>query len=299
MANDTSSASEGPLVDRLRTVEQVFRALPPLGSPQYIERISSATARELPPEVLARALRQLPTKSAGFDATWARLTRRQGKRWEYFLPVMAQARRMAVGVHDRDDVMQDAFRRILKTLPTERGELAERAWHSFCRRETTEAWRDRFGRRGERVPKEEAVESGQLTETEGGEKPEEVFDIEDLPPWHVVIRNDNSERIERMARQVVEAIPDEFVREVASRAWFSDVPVKLSGTPNPGTLTLTEIFTGKTRHQIHRALRQAKTQLAAALLSDKDVEWSSEIQALLEFEKGGAPKKTTRKEKTQ
>ena len=107
MANDTSSASEGPLADRLRTVEQVFRALPPLGSAQYIEHISSATARELPPEVLARALRQLPTNSAGFDATWARLTRRQGKRWEYFLPVMAQARRMAVGVHDHDDVRAD------------------------------------------------------------------------------------------------------------------------------------------------------------------------------------------------
>jgi hypothetical protein len=102
-----------------------------------------------------------------------------------------------------------------------------------------------------------------------------------------------------MARKVVKAIPDEFVREVASRAWFSDVPVKLSGTPKPGTLILTEVFTGKSRHQIQRALRQAKTQLAAALLADKDVEWSSEIQALLEFEKGGAPKKTTRKEKTQ
>jgi hypothetical protein len=46
-------------------------------------------------------------------------------------------------------------------------------------------------------------------------------------------------------------------------------------------------------------LRQAKTQLAAALLADKDVEWSSEIQAFLEFEKGGASKKTSRKEKTQ
>jgi hypothetical protein len=50
MANDTSSASEGPLADRLRTVEQVFRALPPLGSPQYIEHISSATAESFHPK---------------------------------------------------------------------------------------------------------------------------------------------------------------------------------------------------------------------------------------------------------
>jgi hypothetical protein len=42
-----------------------------------------------------------------------------------------KARRMAVGVHDRDDVMQDAFWRILKTLPTERGELAERTLGRF------------------------------------------------------------------------------------------------------------------------------------------------------------------------
>ena len=56
MANDLNLASEGQLAERFRAVEQVFRALPPLGSPQYIEHISSATARELPPEVLARAL---------------------------------------------------------------------------------------------------------------------------------------------------------------------------------------------------------------------------------------------------
>jgi hypothetical protein len=36
MANDTSSASEGPLADRLRTVEQVFR--------QYLVLISRHTA---------------------------------------------------------------------------------------------------------------------------------------------------------------------------------------------------------------------------------------------------------------
>lgn len=297
MAKDTSITTEeaGARVHRL---EEVFLALPPLGSPEYIEHISKVTAEELPPEVLARALRQLPSNSAGFNATLARLLQRNGQKWEYFLPLMSKARRMRVGVHDDEDVMQDAFSRILEVLPTQRGEFAERAWHSFCLREAADAWRGRFGRRGERIHKEQPVESGESVDSEDGEEsPEDVFDAVDVPPWHVLVREDNSERIERMARKVVEEIPDEFVREVASLAWFSDMPAKVSGTAKPGLVILTEVFPGKSRHQIQRALRQAKSQLAAALRADKDVDWSSEIQALFESEKESAPKKSARKEK--
>jgi len=43
-----------------RRIDEIFQALPPLGSDDYVAHISSAKTRELPPEVLARAFRQLP-----------------------------------------------------------------------------------------------------------------------------------------------------------------------------------------------------------------------------------------------
>jgi len=299
MSKDTNSASKVAGAARLLSVEQVFRALPPFGSPEYIEHITKATATELPPEVLARALRQLPPTSDGFAATLERLMRRKGKGWEYFGPLMAKARRRKVVGHDHEDVMHDALLRIIKILPTQRGEFAEHAWHSFCLREASDAWRERFGRRDERIPKEEPVSSGQSVELEeAGESPEAVFDTEDLPPWHIQLRDDNSERIELMAQEVIEKLPDEFVRNVAKRVWFADQRPKVSGTKS-GKATLTDEFPGKTRHQIQRALRQAKSQLAATLLADAKVDWSKEIEALLKTERDGAPKKSVRKEKKQ
>jgi DNA-directed RNA polymerase specialized sigma24 family protein len=301
MANDTKSANEGAFAERLCMVEQVFRALPPLGSPDYIEQISRAPTSELPPEVLARALRQLPPESAGFEATHARLLRRKGKKWEYFVPLMNRAERLSIGVHDHEDVLQEAFIRIIETLLTERGAFAERAWHTFCLHEASDVWRERFGRRGQKANKEVAGASGR-TDDDGdgkGDSPGDVSGLKGLPQWHVALRKDKSERIEQMVQEVVESIPDEFVRKVATSAWCSDVPVKVSGTAKGDVLILTEVFPGKSRHQIQRALRQAKSQLAAALLADKDNDWSPAIHALLEYEKGGAPKKTERKEKNQ
>jgi DNA-directed RNA polymerase specialized sigma24 family protein len=266
-----------------QTVEEAFQALPPLGSDAYIEHISRATKRELPPEVLARALRQLPPTSPAYEATLARLFRRTGKSLEYFRPLAAKARRMAVGMHDYEDVLQDAFRRILQTLPTKRGEFSETAWHAFCRLEAIDAWRERFGRREERLPKEHAVGAGELDGVaESDEVPEDAFEIEVLPPWHVKICDGNHERIEQTARMVIETMPDGFVRDVANRAWFEDSRPKISGTAKQGAVPLTDVFPGKSRHQIQRALRHADSQLAAALLEHEGVDWRREERAFLE-----------------
>ena len=286
--------SSGP--SHVDKCEEIFQGLPPLGSDAYIEHISKATARELPPEVLARALRQLPPASAGYDATLERLLRRKGKGLEYFGALVAQARRMEVGTHDRQDVLQDAFNRILQVLPTTRGELSERAWNAFCRREATDAWRGRFGRRGEKLPKEQAVENGETVENEDDESSEAIFEIESLPPWHVKIREGNSERIEQMARKVIEELPDDFVREVARRAWFENARPKISGTAKPGAAPLTDLFPGKSRHQIQRALRHADSQLAAALLANEEIDWPKEAQAFLEQRRDGVRSSAVRRE---
>lgn len=282
-----------------RSLEEVFQALPPLGSDAYIEQISRATTRELPPEALARALRQLPPASAAYDATLARLLRRKGKGWEYFGSLVAQARRMVVGTHDHEDVFQDAFIRILQVLPTKRGELSERAWNAFCRREATDAWRERFGRRGERLPKEQAIGAEESIGDQEDESPEDVFEVEVLPPWHAKIRDGNTERIEETARKVIESIPDDFVRKVASRAWFENMRPKISGAAKPGAVPLTDIFPGKSRHQIQRALRQADSQLAAALLAHEEIDWTKDAQAFLKGRTDGAQSGAVRREEKQ
>ena len=302
MSKNSSSTKEfATPAKTARTVEEVFQALPPLGSDAYIDHISRATKRELPPEVLARALRQLPPTSPAYEATLARLFRRTGKSWEYFRPLAAKARRMAVGMHDYEDVLQDAFRRILQTLPTRRGGFSETAWHAFCRQEAIDAWRERFGRREERLPKEEAVGAGDPVdgEAQSDEAPEDVFELEVLPPWHVKICDENHERIEQTARMVIDKMPDGFVREVATRAWFENMRPKISGTAKPGTVRLTDLFPDKSRHQIQRALRHADSQLAAALLAHEEIDWNKEEKAFLQERRDGVQSSAVRKEERQ
>ena len=283
LENNTKNHERASTGDK-PTIDEVFQSLPPLGSDDYINHISKADTLELPPEVLARALRQLPPTSAAHDATLARLFRRTDKTWEYFRPLVKKARRMAAGAHDYEDVLQDAFRRILETLPTKRGESSETNWHTFCRQEAIDAWRQRFGRRGERLPKEDAVGAGEpLTgEAQSDESPEEVFEVDTLPPWHVKSSPEDQERIEQTARMIIEKMPDGFVRDVANQAWFENERPKISGLPKPDAVPLTEVFRDKSRHQIQRALRQADSQLAAALLADEEIDWSREERAFLE-----------------
>ena len=48
-------------------------ALPPLGTPEYVAYIRKADPKELPPQVLARAFRQLPPNSEAANVTLTRL----------------------------------------------------------------------------------------------------------------------------------------------------------------------------------------------------------------------------------
>jgi DNA-directed RNA polymerase specialized sigma24 family protein len=302
MSKNSSKSNKMAGGNDKRTIDEIFQALPPLGSDDYVAHISSADKRELPPEVLARALRQLPPTSPAFEATLTRLLRRTGKTWEYFRPLMAKARRMAVGTHDYEDVLQDALGRICQILPTNRGELSETAWHAFCRREADDAWRERFGRRGERLPKEDAVGAGEVdgeadNEEQADDSPEKVLECEVLPSWHVKLVDGNNERIEQTARMIVDNMPDGFVRDVAERAWFEDMRPKISGTAKGDAVPLTDVFPGKSRHQIQRALRQADAQLAAALLGNEEVDWSKEEQGFLERIQG-VPSSAIRKEES-
>src|SRR6185369_17205785 len=139
------------------SIEEFFLRLPPLDSEEYLWHVRTAPTTDVPAEVLARAFRQLPPETPAARATLERLFRRIGERWEYLEFLARLARRQARTqepsnrADEHRDLLQDALVRILRVLPTERGELAERAWHHFCRIAFRDAWRERYGRRGEKL----------------------------------------------------------------------------------------------------------------------------------------------------
>ena len=198
-----------------------------------------------------------------------RLFRKRGTRWDYLGPLVGYARRRSEGgdLGTYKDLLQDAFARILQVLPTPRGEYAERSWHSYCRRELSEAWRERYGRRGERIPKERLVDCGQ------DDALQDVLEIpSEVAPWLPTVESNQVALIEQIAREVVAQIDDEFIRAVACASWFANERPLVSGIrETEGEPPLTTRFKDKSRHQITRALRQADVQLLAALLAAEEL----------------------------
>src|SRR5947209_2978358 len=135
--------------------DAIFEALPPLDSPQFIDYLRTASAAELPAQVVARAYRQLCT--AGRDeAAQATLVRLVGSDNKYHY--LASVRRLAKHSiargqywYDAEDLVQATIVEIVKVLPTPRGALAEQAWVLFSQQRFSDAWRILNGRRGEKV----------------------------------------------------------------------------------------------------------------------------------------------------
>ncbi len=266
--------------------ENAFAAFPRLGSSEYLEYVRTAETAILPPEALARAYRQLPPEDEASAATLKRLFRRQPSgRWDYLGPLVAYARKRS-NANDYEDLLQDALTKILQILPTARGEFAERAWNSFCRRELSEAWRARFGRRGERLPQEDSID-GENHHENGDFLPRGLtsrLSTLRFKPNQVAI-------IEEIALGVVAELPSEFFRTVASAAWFQDERPKHSGRKESlvGKVPLTTLFPDKSRYQIMRAEAYADAQLAAALLAAPNLELDRDWNPVLEALKAKAP----------
>lgn len=275
-------------VDR-PSMEELFQRLPPLGSDEYLQHVRTTSPLDLPAEVLVRAFRQLPPDTLAARATLERLFRRVDERWEYLGPTAARARRQARAQQSRDradedrDLLQDAITRILSLLSTPRGELAERAWNVFCRNAFVDAWRNRHGRRGERLPR--VRES--LDTSSGDRDEDDPIDrlAKDQSPWQVVWEHDQTERIEAILSSVVSTIEDPFEREVAQAVWSSGQRPKTSGASAPDRdPPLTERFPGKSRHQINHILRRVDSRLAAALLAEPRLEWPDDTVAFLRLQ---------------
>lgn len=278
MAEDSSCAGETKADTHSPSHEDVFERLPPLDSREFIQIIETAPVSEIPPEVLVRAFRQLPPTSDASRVVLRRLFNKTGEHWDYFAPLIARARRRSRS-YPRDeyrDLLQDAMERILRILPTARGEYAERSWHAFCYREFIEAWRARYGRRGERYPSEDQPECAE------NEQNYPSVSSSNLAPWHGTVNGSSVQEIEEIAHRVIADLQDPFHRRLAEEAWFRNRAPQISGNSkeNDGP-PLTSVFEGKSRFQIGRALRYVNAQLSAALLAAPSVELTADVRDLL------------------
>ncbi|MCA1568279.1 MAG: hypothetical protein LC803_22070 [Acidobacteria bacterium] len=249
-----------------------------MDSAQYLELLETATAADLPAQVLARAYRHLCVAGCegAANATLARLVG-SGGRYGYLASLRRLAfREVARGQYwyDADDLMQAAVIEIVKTLPSPRGELAERAWVLFTHQRFQDGWRELNGRRGEKI---RGVRVEPTVDQESGE----VFDpVEETDgataPWHALAGESDLPWLDNFIRETVAKIADPLTRRVAEDQ-FGDDPSPISaGASAGGKPPLTEQL-GENRFKIRRVLHNAKARLAAALLAQRqreiDAEW--------------------------
>jgi DNA-directed RNA polymerase specialized sigma24 family protein len=232
-----------------------------------MQMLKTASAAELPAQVLVRAYRQLRSGPAA-DATLERLLG-YNEKYGYLTPLyMAAKRRIsrsdAYGV---DDLVQDTIVEIVETLAGPRGEGAEKAWVSFLRQRMEDAYRKLAGRRPERRPRRAEV----VTDTETGE---EIDPIEAAGvtsgPWQGRVPSSQLEWLEAFIRRTFSKISDERIRAIAFDM-FSDNPTPVSSNDPAETNTLARRF-GVDRFKIYRWQRYARAVLRAALESQNEVE---------------------------
>lgn len=254
-------------------VEAIFEALPPLNSPQYLTYLQTATAAQLPAAVLARAFRQLCLAGAeqAAEATLARLLSKDNQ-YGY----LRALRRLAwqqlpsrQNIHDADDLFQAAVIRIIEVLPTQRGMMAEKAWVLFCHNCFEDAWRAIFGRRGERL-------KVQFIEPSVDQETGEIGDLLKSPDgaevsWHAGVRESGLPWFEKVIEETIAKIASPLIRSVAEDQFGPDPSPISSGRSALGKPPLVEQL-GVDRYRISRALRDAKSRLAGALLADKEHE---------------------------
>jgi DNA-directed RNA polymerase specialized sigma24 family protein len=247
--------------------ERIFASLPPLGSPEYMQKLKTASAAELPAPVLVRAYRQLRSGPAA-DATLARLLG-YNEKYGYITPLYkaAKGRISSDEAYGVDDLVQDTIVEIVDTLAGPHGQGAERAWVSYLRQQMENAHRKLAGRRPERRPRRAPV----VRDSETGEEIDPI-DAAGVTtgPWQGSVPSSRLEWLEAFIRRTFAKISDERIRAIAFDM-LSDNPTPVSSNDPAETNTLTRRF-GVDRFKIYRWQRSARAVLRAALESQNEVE---------------------------
>lgn len=239
----------------LARVEKAYKALPRMDAPEFIEHVRKTSAAEMPPQVLARAFRQLP---AGSDAANAVLTRLIGEDDEtgYLAPVWTLAR-MKLGMR-RDlevlDLVQGTRLKILETLGDEaKGKGAETWWVAYVRQRFFDAFREEYGHEGQRDGSE-FVRATSNPETGEINDPLEV-DVAVTRVTHGNASPIDYERMMALLQQAVDETVNPDVRRIAQRM--------ISGEPYTKSGLAREL--GMSRWVLEPLLMSARERLKAVL----------------------------------
>lgn len=248
--------------------DEIFSALPKLGSPEYIKYIERAAAAELPPQVLARAYRQLPPDSTAAKATIGRLLDFEDRHG--YLNSLQRAARRRISRRDwfdPDDLVLETIKEIYISIGTPRGKGAELYWFKYLRQRLEDAYRSLNGRFNERRDPERA--DPRLDE-ETGEEVDPVDEINSATwtAWHGNMDPDLTQWLEEFVGRELAKISDDGIRGVAR---------DLFGAEPSTQQELADRF-GVDRSQIMRWREIARGVIYAALQvqnerPDFDVSW--------------------------
>lgn len=247
----------------------IFEALPPRNSQEYLRHLRTAETADLPAQVLVRAYRECAAEDweEARDATFNRLARELSPgRFEYLNNALWYLARKLPGseyASEAVDLLQETLMVMLRVLPTDRGSFGERSWSGFARQCASQAWRERYGRRGEWI--EPHHDRGRTTD-DG----EERDPVDEIPGSS---RADEAEiDVHALLREVIGRIPDPFVRAVGEDQWLSGNASDISGKglSAGGKPSLVQSL-GERRDRIVRAAYAVEARIIAELV-DRGIE---------------------------
>jgi DNA-directed RNA polymerase specialized sigma24 family protein len=239
----------------LAWVEKAYGALPRMDSPEFIEHIRKTGAAEMPPQVLARAFRQLPAGSGTANVVLTRLIGEDDETG-YLGPVWTLARMKLGKRRDLEvvDLVQATRLKILETLGDEaKGKGAETWWVAYVRQRFFDAFREQYGHDGQRDGSE-FVRATTNAETGEIDDPLEV-DAATVRLTHGNASAIDYDRMMALLQQWVDETVNPEVRRVAQRMISVD-PYTKSGLAQE---------LGMSRWVLEPLLMSARERLKAAL----------------------------------
>ena len=249
--------------------DRIFRSLPALESPEYLALLKTASATDLPAEVLVRAYRALGCAGPAAEATLGRLLTKN-EQYGYLQPLVRLAERR---VRARDwfsaaDLAGNAVGTIALALAGPQGKGADRAWVTFLRQRLEDAYRELNGRRDERRDPERAEPHADAV-TGAVTDPMES-DAVLHTAWHGRVDPNHVEWLESFARRTMACIAHREMREIGLDQ-ISAERSTISGPGTPGRPSLATKYR-VSRFQIMRWRDAALARLLVALETQNDVD---------------------------
>lgn len=252
--------SDGPEESEFfERMDALSRALPARNSPEYLEHLRNAPVEALPPQVLVRAYREAAAEGCeeARKTTFERLVRERDGRYDHLGPLIQHIKSVVPpnqNWQDADDLLQDTLVEMLRVLPTPRGEQGQKSWRWFAKRCAQAAWRNRQGRRGQRV--EPPRLEPRRTE-EGWTDPMASLPAHTSP---------DDPDVRALLEGVISGLPDELMRVVGEDLWLSGDPSPITGRgTSAGGKAPLDARLGVSRDRVVRAERSVLARILAEL----------------------------------